>query len=257
MVNGFGGIFIKASDPKFLARWYEDRLGINFGATVYTTFNWKDPSDQRMCHTDLSFMADDTTYFYPSDQQAMINLRVNDLDSLRIRMQSDRQQVIEKVEVYDYGRFGWVVDPEGNKIELWEPPAEMHPDFSSARLEGPVTGIGGFFIQCVNPSVLSEGYSKYFGLFFDHSAHTFQWIDPRDNSEAKTVFSFFPLNSSYFAPSSKQYMINFRVKELDRLLKKLREEEVEITGNTEVYEYGKFAWLLDPEGNKVELWEPL
>lgn len=256
MVNGLGGIFIKASDPKFLARWYEDHLGIDFGTSVYTTFNWKDNETGKLCHTDLSFMASDSTYFYPSDQEAMINLRVNDLDSLRIQLKTDKQQVIDKVEVHTYGRFGWVIDPEGNKVELWEPPVNTPAEFSSIPVQGPVTGIGGFFLKAADPQKLSDWYKKYFGIFFDASSHVFNWQDPRDNSPASTVLSFFKMESTYFSPSFKSFMLNLRVTNVSELIERLKNLEVEIVGEIQDYEYGKFGWFMDPDGNKVELWEP-
>jgi predicted enzyme related to lactoylglutathione lyase len=72
-----------------------------------------------------------------------------------------------------------------------------------------------------------------------------------------TTWSPFPEQSTYFAPSSKEFMLNFRVANLEELLILLRQEGVEVVGEMQVYEYGKFGWILDPEGNKIELWEPI
>lgn len=256
MVNGLGGIFLKAKDPKYLSRWYEDHLGIDFGTTVYTTFAWKEKGSEKICHTDLSFMAEDTSYFFPSDSDSMINLRVDDLDMLRIQLKSDAQTVIDKVEVYDYGRFGWVIDPEGNKIELWEPPDQVPAEFGSGHPKKNVRGIGGFFLKSVNPSALSEWYSKYFGFFFNHSAHTFERTDPDTGKDQMTVFSLFPMETKYIQPSQKSFMLNFIVTDLEALVSELKSSEVEMVGDIQIYEYGKFAWFMDPEGNKVELWQP-
>ena len=257
MVNGLGGIFLKTSDPKLLARWYEDHLGIGFGTSTFFTFNWKDLKSGALCHTDLSLFPSNTNYFYPSDHEVMINLRVENLDTIRIRLKNDRQEVIDKIEVHEYGRFGWVVDPEGNKIELWEPPVQQLSEFGSeSKLGGEVTGLGGIFIKCSNPTVLSQWYSKYLGLFFDNAAHQFLWNEPGTEKPSSTVLSFFPEGSNYFSPSEKRFMLCLRVKNLDSLLRTLAQAEIEIIGQPQVYEYGKFGWFIDPDGNKVELWEP-
>ena len=82
------------------------------------------------------------------------------------------------------------------------------------------------------------------------------WTINETTGKGNTVFSFFKKDSAYFKPSESQSMINFRVKDLHWLVEELKKEGVEFVGNTEDTEYGKFAWILDPEGNKIELWEP-
>jgi predicted enzyme related to lactoylglutathione lyase len=114
-VLGIGGFFFRAEDPAALARWYEQHLGIECapdgdeiwqqeaGLTVFAPF----PAD--------------TEYFGRRDQQTMLNFRVGDLDAMLSQLRGVGADVDAKVEDYDYGRFGWVTDPEGNRIELWEP----------------------------------------------------------------------------------------------------------------------------------------
>ena len=122
MVTGLGGIFIKANEPKLLARWYQDYLGIGFGSSLYFSFKWRELNNPEIIsHTVFSFFEEDTTYFYPGSNDVMINLRVNDLDQLRIQLKNDGVFVVDKIESYEYGRFGWILDPAGNKVELWEP----------------------------------------------------------------------------------------------------------------------------------------
>lgn len=146
MVTGLGGVFIKAQDPKFLARWYEDNLGIGFGNTLYFSFKWRESGNpEEVSHTVFSFFRDDTDYFYPGTNDVMINLRVNNLDDLRIKLNNDGAFVIEKVESYEYGRFGWVVDPAGNKIELWEPVDSGFVDRLEPMDLTKLTGFGGVF----------------------------------------------------------------------------------------------------------------
>lgn len=259
MVTGFGGVFIKAADPKFLARWYEDNLGIGFGTALYFSFKWRElnkPGD--ISHTVFSFFRDDTTYFYPGTNDLMINFRVNDLDEMRINLKKSGFYVADKIESYEYGRFGWAMDPAGNKIELWEPIDDGFGERNQPmQLFSNVTGLGGVFIKCPEVKSLAEWYSANLGLFFTSSYHTFKWRElMKQETISENYFSLFPDSSEYFSPSKKNFMLNFRVQNLELLLDHLRSSEIPIIGKTEEYEYGRFAWIMDPEENKIELWEP-
>ena len=121
-VNGIGGVFFKAANPKALCKWYDEHLGTNFGENDYTTFYWRQRHNKEHLGT-LTFSAfrEDTDYFEPSDKPYMFNFRVNNLDALLLRLKLEGVQVLNKTESYDYGKFAWAIDPEGNKIELWEP----------------------------------------------------------------------------------------------------------------------------------------
>jgi predicted enzyme related to lactoylglutathione lyase len=259
MVTGIGGVFIKAKDPAFLARWYEDYLGIGFGKSPYFTFKWRSFSGpEDVCVTDLSFFKQDTDYFEPGKNELMLNLRVDNLDDIRIRLKQEGVTVIDRVESFEYGRFGWILDAERNKIELWEPNDEAFGNLEEPMQLNKVSGLGGGFIKCHQVESMLAWYSSKLGIFFKDTTHVFRWKDLRDRKHTgHTVFSFFPESSTYFAPSAKPYMLNLRVNDLDAILKDLREMEVELPGKKEEYAYGKFAWLIDPEGNKVELWEPV
>ncbi len=122
-----------------------------------------------------------------------------------------------------------------------------------------VTGIGGVFFKAKDTKALVAWYEKHLGVpFVDNSYYGFKWMNENDPAvPGQTVFSFFGVNANYFSPSEKPFMINLRVKDLDALMKALKEEGVEIIGKIEEYEYGKFGWCMDPEGNKIELWEPV
>lgn len=119
-----------------------------------------------------------------------------------------------------------------------------------------VTGIGGFFFKCKNPQEIRNWYNKHLGFDTNDYGATFSWKD-ENNNECLTQWSPFKDDTNYFNPSEKEFMQNFRVENLEWLLQKLKEEGVPIVGEMETYEYGKFAWILDPEGNKIELWEPI
>ncbi len=121
-VTGIGGVFIKAKDPKAMAAWYEQHLGIGFGGQSYMSFKWINENNPDVPgSTVFSFFGQGANYFDPSTSPFMINFRVKDIDALIAQLRSDGVAVIGNVESYDYGKFGWCMDPEGNKIELWEP----------------------------------------------------------------------------------------------------------------------------------------
>ena len=119
-----------------------------------------------------------------------------------------------------------------------------------------VTGIGGLFFKTKNPKETKEWYGKHLGLPVDDYGCTFWWKD-KDGEDCSTQWSPFTKDTDYFSPSKKDFMFNYRVENLHELLTVLKEEEVTIVGKVEEYEYGKFGWILDNDGNKIELWEPI
>lgn len=119
-----------------------------------------------------------------------------------------------------------------------------------------VTGLGGFFFKCDDPTTIKEFYKNQLGIPVDQYGWTFWWKD-KDGNDCSTQWSPFKADTKYFEPSQKQFMMNFRVDNLEALLEALKEEGVTIVGEMETYDYGKFGWILDPEGNKIELWEPI
>ena len=123
-------------------------------------------------------------------------------------------------------------------------------------IEKRVTGIGGFFFKSKNPKEMVAWYAKHLGLNTDQYGSTFWWKD-KEGNDCSTQWSPFVADTNYFEPSEKQFMQNFRVDDLEQLLKKLSDEGVTIIGDVQSYEYGKFGWILDVEGNKIELWEPI
>jgi predicted enzyme related to lactoylglutathione lyase len=117
-ITGLGGAFLKAKDPDALYAWYEQHLGIRraeHGSFVF-------PKSEVTGSTVLAFFPDDSGYFGLSGQRAMLNFRVDDLDGLMDALAAAGVQVDSKRETYEeYGKFGWLADPEGNRVELWEP----------------------------------------------------------------------------------------------------------------------------------------
>jgi predicted enzyme related to lactoylglutathione lyase len=114
--TGFGGAFIRARDPKALYAWYEQHLGLkSVGCFVF-------PSKEQPGDIAVSFFAQDDAYF-PTQQPAMLNFQVDDLNALLDALIAAGVQVDPKRDDTEYGRFGWFTDPEGNRVELWQPPA--------------------------------------------------------------------------------------------------------------------------------------
>jgi predicted enzyme related to lactoylglutathione lyase len=121
-VTGLGGVFFKARDPEVLRAWYREHLGIQPAADGSVMFQWREMDDAaRVGATVWGPFDDDTTYFEPSDRPYMFNFRVRDLDALLARLRDAGVAVDDRVDDYPYGRFGWCMDPEGNRLELWEP----------------------------------------------------------------------------------------------------------------------------------------
>lgn len=124
-ITGLGGVFIKAKDPEAMAAWYEKHLGIAFKGNTYIDLPFADEGDQQTSgYNVLSFFKADSAYFNPSEKEVMINLRVHDLFGLIDQLRKEGVTIVGDPLNEEYGKFGWIMDPEGNKIELWEPPTE-------------------------------------------------------------------------------------------------------------------------------------
>lgn len=122
-----------------------------------------------------------------------------------------------------------------------------------------VTGIGGIFFQAENPGRLYEWHEKQLGIKSAPNGQgaMLHWReDENPERRGMTVWALFEKHGKYFEPSRAAFMLNYRVDNLDALPEALRAEGVEIDPKREDYDYGRFAWIVDPEGNKIELWEP-
>lgn len=120
-----------------------------------------------------------------------------------------------------------------------------------------VTGIGGIFFKCKDPKALREWYQTHLGLNTNQYGAVFEWYQGADSSKKGfSQWSPFKETTKYFLPSTKEFMINYRVANMDALLIELKKEGVTITDTMQSYDYGKFVHILDLEGNKIELWEP-
>jgi predicted enzyme related to lactoylglutathione lyase len=120
-----------------------------------------------------------------------------------------------------------------------------------------VTGIGGIFFKCKDPDKMREWYQKNLGLNTNPYGAVFEWYQGADSTKKGfTTWSPFKETTKYFEPSQKDFMVNYRVADVEALVNELKENGVTILDSIETYEYGKFVHILDAEGNKIELWEP-
>jgi len=120
-VTGIGGVFFKAKDPAKLGSWYKTHLGIDVQSWGGAAFRWVDAAGAPVNGT-TAWLVSDGSGFAPSNASFMVNYRVADLHGLLKLLREEGCQVLDKVEQSEFGIFGWVMDPEGNKVELWQPP---------------------------------------------------------------------------------------------------------------------------------------
>ena len=152
--------------------------------------------------------------------------------------------------VFDYFSKAW--DVALNNLSK-----NVQNEATSNPLYKKVTGIGGVFFKCKDPEKMKEWYKTHLGLNTDQYGASFEWRQSADfTKKGITQWSPFPETTKYFEPSTRDFMINYRVENLERLVEQLKKEGVTIVDKIESYDYGKFIHILDIEGNNVELWEP-
>lgn len=122
-VTGIGGVFFSANDPVTLRAWYKQHLGVDVQDWGGAAFTWSDAEGEPTHGSTVwCISANDGKHFAPSKASFMVNYRVEDLDALLQLLRDEGCNVLEKADDSEYGKFGWVIDPEGNKVELWQPP---------------------------------------------------------------------------------------------------------------------------------------
>jgi predicted enzyme related to lactoylglutathione lyase len=121
-----------------------------------------------------------------------------------------------------------------------------------------VTGIGGIFFKCKDPEKVKAWYGEHLGLAISEYGSSFEFRNANRPEEINYLqWSPFPDNTDYFNPSEKEFMVNYRVQHIDKLVEELKAKGVTVVDEITEYDYGKFVHILDPEGNKIELWEPI
>ena len=117
-VTGIGGVFVRAEQAASLRKWYAEHLGVELTEWGFKPFEWTPGGS-----TSYAIFDQDTEYLGRPEQAFMVNFRVADLDAMLAQLRAAGVEVVDALEESDYGRFGWAVDPEGNRFELWQPPA--------------------------------------------------------------------------------------------------------------------------------------
>ena len=120
-IVGIGGVFFKARDPKALAAWYETHLGMRLESWGGAILRWPDDTAEDKGLTVWTVAGKESKWFSPSDSSFMINYRVDDLGALIAQLRASGIQIIQGPESHENGKFAWIMDPDGNKVELWEP----------------------------------------------------------------------------------------------------------------------------------------
>ena len=259
-VTGLGGVFFKARNPQQMREWYSKHLGVPNMESYGGTFIWrkKEEPDQ-LGYTAWSVMDEQTDYYKPSESEFMINYRVADLEGLLRVLSEEGIELVGEVDKQDYGKFGWIMDPDGNKVELWEPVDEVYGGMlPEAQETTGVLGIGGVFMKSSNPKELRAWYKKHLEIpGTKEQGDFFEWgLNDEIQAPARTVWGPMDADTNYYDPSTKQLMINYIVRDLEGLMNRFRAAEIQVVGDIESYDYGKFGWIMDPEGNKIELWQP-
>jgi len=122
-VTGIGGVFFKSKSPKDVMAWYRDHLGFDVSEWGGATFEWRDKDNpERVGQTLFTAFKEDTKKFEPATGSYMLNLHVADLPALLAQLRKDGVEIVGDMQDSEYGKFAWVMDPEGRKIELWQPP---------------------------------------------------------------------------------------------------------------------------------------
>ena len=123
-VTGIGGVFLRSNDPKAMAKWYSERLGIKLSDFNGAAFMWSDEGPAGSGMTAWSTFPSDTSYFGEGQQPVMINYRVDDLDALLVDLAAADVWIDPKRDEQSYGKFAWIKDCDGNRVELWQPLAD-------------------------------------------------------------------------------------------------------------------------------------
>ena len=146
----------------------------------------------------------------------------------------------------------------GNGQEAKSPPPEKSQPPVKAEPRGRILGIGGVFFKSANRNQLREWYATHLGLVATGGSVSLPWREHDDpQKEHVTVWGLFPDTTKYFDPSKAPFMINYIVDDMDVLLERLKQEGVKIDDKRMNESYGRFAWIYDSDGNKIELWQPV
>jgi len=250
-VKGLAGIYFKSSDPERLKDWYKTNLGIT------GIFKWRSVDGNVDSFTLWNVLPESAAVFNGTKKDYVISYWVADLGSFLEEIKDEGIQA-GRIESDEIGKFSSISDPEGNKVILRE--SNISETKVGTSPLNKVTGLGGVFFKSADPKKLNPWYGKHLGLDVTEWGCNLLWHDPNNANEkspAMTVWNPFAADTTYFNPSKSDFMFNYRVLNLVELLKKLEASGVPLAGDMQEFSYGKFGWIVDPDGNKIELWESI
>ena len=249
-VAGIAGLFIACRDPVHVREWYRRHLGLGFSVGEGVRFTWREVDSGRSSDTRFDFIDEASRRLNPGIPPVVVRYLVRDLETLAETLPEGGDGLTMRE-----GRYGWMIDPDGRRVELCEVTAPAEPPVDHGR----VTGIGGVFLRSPDPAALKAWYARL-GVRPGPDGYVTFPARSIEGDETFTAWEVFPSNTTYFdskgEPSPHRFMLNLRVQDLDGLVASLRGGGVWVDPNTEACEYGKFAWIVDPTGARVELWEP-
>ena len=239
-VTGVGGVFFKSKDVAKLKDWYTQHLG--FQVTEWgSVMGWTDPKTNEGGQTAWNPFKETTDYYAPSTLPYMIDYRVHDVHALVDQLRKEGVTIAGGVDDTDYGKFAWIMDPEGRKIELWEPVGET-PETLPPAWTDKVVGLGGIFFKSDDPNKMREWYKKHLNI---------DGLLP-----PMTTWTALTNDDPFFAETDKPYVFSYRVRDIDDLIAQLRSAGVKTSDVLTKPPIGKLAWAIDPDGNKVAFWQP-
>jgi predicted enzyme related to lactoylglutathione lyase len=258
-IVGIGGFFFKSANRDQTREWYSRHLGLDDkgqGAMI----PWRQHDDPKKAHvTAWTVFPSSTKYFEPGHADFMIDYVVDDLDALLDRLKKDGVNIDPKRMNESFGKFAWIYDSDGNKIELWQPVSDDKEESkpAAAAPRGRVVGIGGIFFKSANRDQAREWYARHLGLDDKGQGAMISWRDHDDPAKERvTAWTVFASSTKYFDPGHASFMLDYMVDDLDALLERLKKDGVNIDPKRMDESFGKFAWIYDGDGNKIELWEP-
>lgn len=252
--TGIGGIFFRADDPEALADWYEEHFGLHRDEHGSVVWGWRDYDDpDRAGGTVWSIFEADTDYFGPGDQDFMVNLRVDDLDTMLAELAAAGIEPVEEPESFEYGKFAWVEDPEGHRIELWEPPedAAFEPTMGRPEIDRPIHRRARPTLG-VRDVVASAAFYKE-ALHFDvdviqDEPAAFALLS---NGAAKLA-----LTESVAPPVADFASVYIETTDVRAVYERCRDRDVEIAVDIEAHPWGTIDFVVvDPDGHRIAVGE--
>lgn len=242
-VTGFGGLFFKTLQPTTIRDWYDQHLGLPspHGMAI---LDWTDPGETKGSYTLWSVLSQDTTYFEPGKKDMMLNFRVNDLDAVIAELAAEEVAMAGEPQTHEYGRFGWIMDPGGYKIELWQANDKDEPVKSSLRDDG-VTGIAELRVFVSDPERWLSWYNEHLGIPREGDALVFSM--KRNGKNIQTRILGLPVPPSK-AGLKQEWLAGYSVNDLAATVSALKAAGVEVPVVT-----SDNALLCDPDGRYLQL----